>query len=55
MLPPIRLCRSVVRVGVAVVAEVRAGVVFADVLGHDAAAGEALSRVFQAGMAALII
>ena len=37
---------GVVRVGVAVVAEVRAGVVLADVLGHDAAAGEALAGVF---------
>ena len=52
---PVRHCRGVVGVGVAVVAEVGTGVVFADVLGHDAAAGEALSRVFQAGMAALII
>ena len=36
---PVRHCRGVVGVGVAVVAEVGTGVVFADVLGHDAAAG----------------
>ena len=36
---------GVVGVGVAVVAEVRTCVVLADVLGHDAAAGEALTFV----------
>ena len=40
---------GVVGVGVAVVTEVRAGVVLADVLGHDAAAGEALAGVFLMG------
>ena len=40
---------DVVGVGVAVVAEVGAGIVFADVLGHYAAAGEALTRVFLVG------
>ena len=44
---PVLHRRGVVGVGVAVVAEVRAGVVLADVLGHDAAAGEALAGVFQ--------
>ena len=33
--PPVLHRRGVVGVGVAVVAEVRAGVVLADVLGHD--------------------
>ena len=47
MPPPVLHRRGVVGVGVAVVAEVRAGVVLADVLGHDAAAGEALALVFQ--------
>ena len=55
MPPPVFHRRGVVGVGVAVVAEVRAGVVLADVLGHDAAAGEALAGVFQTGMAALIV
>ena len=45
---PVGHRRGVVGVGVAVVAEVRTGVVLADVLGHDAAAGEALAGVFQA-------
>ena len=45
---PVRHCRCVVCVRVAVVAEVGAGVVLADILGHDAAAGEALAGVFQA-------
>ena len=45
---PVSHCRDVVGVGVAVVAEVGAGVVLADVLGHDAAASEALAGVFQA-------
>ena len=36
---PVGQRRGVVGVGVAVMAEVRAGVVLADVLGHDAAAG----------------
>ena len=46
---PIPVCprRRIVRVGVAVVAKVRAGVVLADVFGHDATAGEALAFVFQ--------
>ena len=44
---PVRHCCGVVGVGVAVVAEVRAGVVLADVLRHDAAAGEALTLVIQ--------
>lgn len=51
MPPPVLHRRGVVGVGVAVVAvvaEVRTGVVLADVLGHDAAAGEALAGVFQA-------
>ena len=47
MLLPIRNCRRIVCVGVAVVAEVRAGVVLADVLRHDATTGEALAFVFQ--------
>ena len=55
MPPPVLHHRGVVGVGVAVVAEVRAGVVLADVLGHDASTGEALAGVFQAGMAALIV
>ena len=38
---------GVVGVGVAVVAEVRTGVVLADVLGHDAAAGKTLALVLQ--------
>ena len=44
---PVGQRRGVVGVGVAVMAEVRAGVVLANVLGHDAAAGEALTGVFQ--------
>ena len=46
---PLPVCprRRIVCVGVAVVAEVRASVVLADVLRHDAAAGEALAFVFQ--------
>lgn len=44
---PVLHRRNVVGVGVAVVAEVRAGVVLADVLRHDAAAGETLAFVFQ--------
>ena len=52
---PVGQRRCVVGVGIAVVAEVRAGVVLADVLGHDAAAGDALAGVFQTGMAALIV
>ena len=40
---------GVVGVGVAVVAEVGASVVLADVLGHDAATSEALARVFLVG------
>ena len=47
MPPPVLHRRRVVGVGVAVVAEVRAGVVLADVLGHDAAAGEALTGGLQ--------
>ena len=43
---PVGLGHGVVGVGVAVVAEVQAGVVLADVLGHYAAAGEALAGVF---------
>lgn len=43
---PVSHCRGVVGVGIAVVAVVRTGVVLADVLGHDAAAGEALAGVF---------
>ena len=43
---PVLHRRGVVGVGVAVVAEVRAGVVLADVLGHDAAAGKALAGIF---------
>ena len=53
-LPVFHRC-GVVGVGVAVVAEVRAGVVLADVLGHDAAAGEALAFVLQAGVATLLV
>ena len=45
---PVGLGRGVVGVGVAVVAEVRAGIILADVLGHDAAAGEALARGLSA-------
>ena len=44
---PIRHRRRVVGVGVAVVAEVRAGVVLADDLRHDAAAGEALAGALR--------
>ena len=44
---PVLHRRGAVGVGIAVVAEVRAGVVLADVLGHDAAADEALAGVFQ--------
>ena len=43
---PVLHRNGVVGVGVAVVAEVRAGVVLADVLRHYAAAGEALAGVF---------
>ena len=46
MLLPVLKRGRVVGVGVAVVAEVGAGVVLADVLGHDAAAGKALAGVF---------
>ena len=52
---PVGQRSGVVGVGVAVMAEVRTGVALADVLGQDAAAGEALAGVFQAGMAALIV
>ena len=52
---PVLHRRNVVGVGVAVVAEVRAGVVLADVLGHDAAADEALAFVLQAGVATLLV
>lgn len=54
---PLPVCprRRIVGVGVAVVAEVRAGVVLADVLGHDAAAGEALALVLQASVATLLV
>ena len=47
MLPPIRQRRCVVCVGIAVVAEVRAGVVLADVLGHNAAASQALAFILE--------
>ena len=43
---PVSFGCGVVGVGVAVVAEVRAGVVLADVLGHNAAAGETLAGIF---------
>lgn len=46
---PVLHRRGVVGVGVAVVAEVRTGVVLADVLGPDAAAGEALTGVLLVG------
>ena len=42
---PIHHRRSVVRVGVTVMAKVRAGVVFADVLADNASAGLALALV----------
>ena len=45
MLLPIGQGRSVVGVSIAVMAKVRAGVVLADVLGHDAAAGGTLAFV----------
>ena len=56
MPPPVFHRCGVVGVGVAVVAEMRAGVVLADVLGHDAAAGEALTRVFlvRAGLPSVL-
>jgi len=44
---PVRHGRCVVRVGVAIVTEVRAGVVFTDVLGHDAPAGLALAFILK--------
>ena len=47
MPPPVLHRRGVVRVGVAVVAVVRTGVVLADALGHDAAAGEVQPLVIQ--------
>ena len=43
---PVLQRRGVGGVGVAVVAEVWAGIVFADVLGHNATASEALSGIF---------
>ena len=46
---PVRHRCGIVGVGVAVVTEVRAGVVLADVFGHDATAGETLTRVFLVG------
>ena len=55
MPPPVFHRRGVVGVGVAVVAVVRTGVVLADVLGHDAATGEALALVLQAGVATLLV
>ena len=45
MLFPIGQCRGIVGIGVAVMAKVRAGVVLADVLGHDATAGGTLPFV----------
>ena len=45
MLLPIGQGRSIVRIGVAVMAKVRTGVVLADVLRHDAAAGGTLAFV----------
>ena len=45
MLLPIGQGRGVIGVRVAVMAEMRAGVVFADVLRHDAAAGGTLAFV----------
>ena len=44
---PVRHGRCVVRVGVAIVTEVRAGVVFTDVLGHNAAASQALAFILE--------
>ena len=46
MLLPVRHCRCVVRVGVAVVAEVRAGVVFTDVLRDHALTERSLPLIF---------
>ena len=51
---PVLHRHGVVGVGVAAVAEMRAGVVLADVLGHDATTGEALALVLQAGVATLL-
>ena len=51
---PVLHRHGVVGVGVAAVAEMRAGVVLADVLGYDAATGEALALVLQAGVATLL-
>ena len=45
VLLPIRQGRGVVGVGVAIMAKVRAGVVLADVLGHDAAAGTTMAQL----------
>lgn len=44
---PVRHGCCVVRVGVAIVTEVRAGVVFTDVLGHNAAASQALAFILE--------
>ena len=52
-LPVLHRC-GVVGVGVAVVAEVRTGVVLADVLRHYAAAGEALAGIWASAIAAAI-
>ena len=46
MMLPVRHGRCVVCVGIAVVAKVRAGVVFTDVFRHDAPTGLALPGVF---------
>ena len=45
MLLPIDQGRGVIGIGVAIMTKVRAGVVLADVLGHDAAAGGTLAFV----------
>ena len=45
MVTSVGVYRHIVRVGVAVMTKVRAGVVFADVFRHDAAAGGTLAFV----------
>ena len=44
---PVRNRCCVVRVGVAIVTEVRAGVVLTDVLGHNSAASQALAFILE--------
>ena len=45
MATPVSQHRNIVRVGVAIMAQVRAGVVLADVFRHDASAGGTLALV----------